>query len=69
MDQSERQQLYVELLTQHGRQLFGYIHALLRNFADTEDVYQQATLVTWQKFDQYESDTNFLGWACRISEF
>ena len=69
MNQSERHDLYVELLARHRRQLFGYIYALLRNFADTEDIYQQTALVLWQKFDQYEADTNFLSWSCRVAQF
>ena len=60
---------FVELLRRHQHQLFSYIFALLRNQQDTEDVFQQASLVWWGKFKEFEVGTNFVGWACKIAQF
>ena len=69
MSQSEQHKAFSSLLAQHQDKLYGYIHALLRNFADSEDVYQQTTLVLWKKFDEYQPNTSFFSWACRVAQF
>ena len=69
MSDSERQAVFAQLLAEHQDKLYGYIHALLRNFADSEDVYQQTTLVLWKKFDTFERSTSFFSWACRVAQF
>ena len=69
MSQSSQQQQFARLLAKHQDKLYGYIHALLRNFADSEDVYQQTTLVLWKKFDEFNPETSFFSWACRVAQF
>jgi RNA polymerase sigma-70 factor, ECF subfamily len=49
--------------------LFAYIFALLPNWSDAEDVFQQTSLVLWRKFGEFEPDSNFLAWACRVAFF
>lgn len=34
---------------------------------DVEDVYQQACMVMWRKFDTYQPGTPFVKWACSIA--
>jgi len=58
---------FTELLREHQNQLFGYIFSLVRNMEDTNDVFQQASLVMWQKFDGFESGSNFVAWGCRVA--
>jgi RNA polymerase sigma-70 factor, ECF subfamily len=60
---------FVEILTQHRGQLFGYIYALVRRLDDAEDLYQDTALVMWTKYREYEQGTNFLGWACTIARY
>lgn len=60
---------FVELLTQYRGQLFGYIYALVRRLDDAEDLYQDTALVMWTKFKEYQTGTNFLGWACTIARY
>ena len=67
MSDSSRHAEFVELLTQHRSQLFGYLYALLRNLDDAEDVYQDTAMVLWSKFDQYASGTHFFRWACVVA--
>lgn len=69
MAEPERHQRFVELLTQHQGQVFGYIYALVRNFDDAEDLFQQSSLVLWDKFDQFADGTNFVRWACTIAQY
>ena len=49
--------------------LFSFIHSLVRNFSDTEDLFQQVSLVLWRKFDEFDPGRSFLGWACGVARF
>jgi len=64
---AQRKRVFMQLLTHHQSQLFGYLYAIVRNLADTDDLYQQTTLVLWKKFDDFQPDSNFAGWACQVA--
>ena len=38
----------------HQAQLFGYIYSLVRDLDDADDLFQQTSLVLWDKFDQFD---------------
>ena len=67
MTDSTSQKQFNELLREHQNQLFGYIFSLVRNMEDTQDVFQQTSLVMWKKFDTFEPDSNFVAWACSVA--
>jgi RNA polymerase sigma-70 factor, ECF subfamily len=66
---SDRDRRFTEQLERHHRRLYGYIFTLLRNHQDAQDVFQQTSLVLWEKFDEFQPDTNFLTWACSVARF
>lgn len=68
-DASDRNELFVELLTLHQRTLYGFIYTFVPNPADAEDLLQQTSLVLWQKFDEFDSQRSFPAWACGIAHF
>lgn len=61
--------VFVEMITQHQRMLYGYIYTLVRNSTDADDLLQETNLVLWNKRLECESVKNFSGWACRIAFF
>jgi RNA polymerase sigma-70 factor (ECF subfamily) len=58
---------FVRDLTENARQLYSYILAMVQNWADTDDVFQETSALLWTKYDEYQPGTNFLGWARRIA--
>jgi RNA polymerase sigma-70 factor, ECF subfamily len=54
------------LFSTYQRRLYTYILSMLPNPADAEDVLQNTNIVVWQKFDQFQPDTDFRGWVFRI---
>ncbi len=60
---------FSELLQESRSRVFGFIYALVLNLADTEDLFQQTATLLWEKFDEYESGTDFTSWALRIARF
>ncbi|QEG01436.1 RNA polymerase sigma factor CnrH [Stieleria maiorica] len=58
---------FVQLLTEHQRNLFTYIHSLLLNKEDVEEVLQETNLVLWRESSNFEIGTNFRAWACTVA--
>ncbi len=60
---------FSDLLRQNYRQLYGFIYSHVRDFSDTEELLQDVSLVLWQKFADFDPQTNFATWACQIAKF
>ena len=63
MNEQERQNLFAELITRHQSELYGYIYAVVRNWEDTDDLYQSVCLVLWSKFESFRPGSSFFAWA------
>jgi RNA polymerase sigma-70 factor (ECF subfamily) len=68
MSADDRESRFDALIRESYKRLFAYVYAIVRSYPDAEDVVQQASLVLWQKFDDYRADTDFFAWACRVAQ-
>jgi RNA polymerase sigma-70 factor (ECF subfamily) len=60
---------FAALLRKHQTQLFGYIYSLVRDLDDADDLFQQTSLVLWDKFDQFDCSKSFINWACGVARY
>lgn len=58
---------YLRLLGQHERELGIYVHSLVLNTADAEDILQECKVLLWKRFESFEQGTHFLAWARKIA--
>ena len=63
MNEQKRHNLFAELVNRHQSELYGYIYAVVRNWGDTDDLYQSVCLILWKKFDSFQPGTSFFAWA------
>ena len=61
--------LFADLLRQHQARLYAYIHSLVRDLHDADDLFQQTAVILWRKFGEYEPGRSFLSWACGVARF
>lgn len=59
----------VSLLLRHREAIFGFIYTLVHHRADAEDILQDASLIMWEKFDEFDVGTDFIAWANQIAYF
>ena len=66
----------IERLAEFGGQLAScqadlltYAFSLVQNMADAEDVCQRAAVVLWQKYDQFQTGSDFRLWALKTTQF
>ena len=69
MQKSERVDEFVALYSHNSRRVYGFVRSLVPHRPDAEDIFQEVGRTLWEKFDQYESGTNFLMWAFSIARF
>ena len=66
-DVHTRKAEFAERLRRDQSRLFGYIHSLVRDLDDADDLFQQTTLILWKKFDDFDRRRDFFAWACGIA--
>ena len=60
---------FAEQLVRHHAQLLGYIYSLVRDLDDADDLFQQTSLVLWDKFEQFDPSRSFVSWACGVARY
>lgn len=68
MEEHTSSERFLTLLSQHEAQLFGLLFSLVCHRQDAEDLMQQATMIMWRKFDEFQPGTNFGAWACQVAK-
>ena len=60
---------FVRLLMEHEPAVRGFLRGLLPGWNDVDEVIQNASMIAWRKFDQFERGTAFGGWFLTIARF
>lgn len=58
---------YLMLLNRHERALAAYVHALVPDRLDAEDILQSCKLTMWKQFANFEPGSHFLAWSRKIA--
>jgi len=69
MNDDERYEAFVRLLMKHEPRVRSFLRGLLPTWHDVEEVAQEASLIAWRKFDDFEEGTSFGGWLLTIARF
>lgn len=65
----DQYETFVRRLLEHEPAVRGFLRGLLPTWEDVEEVTQEASLVAWRKFADFEPATNFGGWLLTIARF
>jgi len=67
--ESEKTERFIRDLTENARRIYAYIFALLPNWNDADEVFQETSAALWMKYDEYQPGTDFRAWAFRVAYF
>lgn len=62
-----KESVFFELFMNCQKSIYAYILSSVHNYADANDLFQETATVLWQKFDEFEQDSNFLAWGISIA--
>ncbi len=65
----ERYEAFVRLLVEHEPHVRSFLRGLLPTWQDVEEVTQEASLIAWRKFSEFEEGTSFGGWLFTIARY
>jgi RNA polymerase sigma-70 factor, ECF subfamily len=65
--EGDRQDEFLRLFSGYSRRFYEFILTLVMRHADADEIFQDTCLVLWKKFDSYDPQGSFYGWACRIA--
>ena len=60
---------FVDLMTHHQGRLYGYLLTLTADADAANDILQEANIVLWKQWSQFQPGSNFTAWAFRIAHF
>lgn len=66
-DQSSREARFLSAWTDVYRNVLACVLSVVGNRQDAEDVVQQACVVLWEKYDEFEEGTSFNKWAATVA--
>ncbi|TWU26034.1 sigma-70 family RNA polymerase sigma factor [Bythopirellula polymerisocia] len=68
MDASSAEE-FVRLFSKSQHRILGFIHTLVPNLPEAEDVLQETSVILWKKWPEFQRDRDFVKWACGIARF
>jgi RNA polymerase sigma-70 factor (ECF subfamily) len=58
---------FLRLYSAHQSRIFAYIFTLLPNWHDSEEVFQEMSVVLWRAFRSFQPGTDFRAWAFKVA--
>lgn len=66
LDRAER---FLSLHTQNYHRISAFVHTLVADWQDAEEIVQDTLLILWRKFDEFDLETEFFPWAARVAQY
>ena len=58
---------FVALFVKNQRRIYGYILTVVPNCNEADDLFQQTSLVLWEKAAEFRPEGDFVRWACGVA--
>lgn len=58
---------FVALFVKNQRRIYGYILTVVPDCNEADDLFQQTSLVLWEKAGEFRPEGDFVRWACGIA--
>ncbi len=58
---------FVRVYSESQDRILRFIHTLVPNRAEAEDILQETSVLLWRKWPQFDRDRDFVKWACGIA--
>jgi RNA polymerase sigma-70 factor (ECF subfamily) len=58
---------FVRVFSRSQYRILRFIHTLVPNLTEAEDILQETSVILWKKWPQFERNRDFVRWACGIA--
>lgn len=67
MDGQQKTKSFFKLFIENENKIYTFILMLVPNKADANDIFQETSMVMWDKFGEFEEESNFAAWGRKIA--
>jgi RNA polymerase sigma-70 factor len=60
---------FARLFSRNARRIYGFIMTLVFSHHDAEEVFQNTSVVLWDKFGEFQPNSNFFAWASKVAYY
>ena len=60
---------FLHLFMKNQKSIYAFILAMICNCPDADDIMQETVTLMWDRFDEFDSGTNFGAWGTKIARF
>src|SRR6188472_2027651 len=60
---------FARQFSRNARRVYGFIMTLVFNYHDAEEVFQNTSVVLWNKFGEFQPGSDFFAWASRVAYY
>jgi RNA polymerase sigma-70 factor (ECF subfamily) len=60
---------FARQFSRNARRVYGFIMTLVFNYHDAEEVFQNTSVVLWNKFADFQPGSDFFAWASRVAYY
>lgn len=64
---SPSREQFIRKLRSHYWPVYRFVLSLVPQPSDADDVMQEVSVILWEKFEEFDPETNFLAWANRVA--
>jgi len=64
---TDRNEQFVQLLTEYQPRVYLFILSLVSHRADADEILQETNLVLWRKFGEFQPGSDFHAWAFQVA--
>jgi RNA polymerase sigma-70 factor (ECF subfamily) len=69
LSERDRAELFLSLHSKNQHRISAFVHTLVANWQDAEEIVQDTLMILWKKFDDFDPTTDFFRWAARVAQF
>jgi RNA polymerase sigma-70 factor (ECF subfamily) len=66
MKKPEKKQAFLKEFLSIREDLFAFVYSMVPSYSKAEDIFQDASLVLWERFETFTQGTNFKAWARQV---
>lgn len=60
---------FARLFSRNARRIYGFVMTLVFSHHDAEEVFQNTSVVLWNKFGEFQPGSNFFAWASKVAYY
>ena len=69
MEKDSNANEFLQLLMSNQRQIYTFVHGMVPNSTDADDLFQETVMRMWSKFDTFDPGTDFTSWGIAIARY